>query len=284
MSRIAKNYETTAIQTDKELLPPYDDYFTQETEDSGLKLTGKGPVLINQYQKCVKEFLKETDFTRLSHYRGEICECISHRTQFQEKISEADDDVEKLPVSIFSGFTAGLILTIETANFYIASNPPGIEISGEMATEGAKLLFDISAGFLPEGIYENIKKLGLQWYDGGIICEIIDKRRGFEKIRRAHLKVKQSELGQMPLERERDYLLARYPLLCLEPDPHVTDVARTIAMDANRWEGTSFISDESKIIEYMYTDKYISPMVVPKQEPTEESREKILQFLTEQKD
>jgi hypothetical protein len=282
MSRINENHETVALQTNKELFPPHEDYFTEETEDSGLKLTGKGPVLISQYQKFVKNFLKETDFTRLSQYRGEICECISHRAQFQEKITEADDDIEKLPASIFSGFTPGLILTIDAITFTLVSNPPGIEITGEMTTEGARLLLDVSAGFLPAGLYQEIKKLNVQWYDGGVICAIIDKRRNIEKIRRAHLKVKQSELGQMDIDREREYLLARYPLLCLEPDLHVTDVARAIAADANRWEDTSLIKDQSMMVEYMYTDKYINPMTVPKQESTEKSREKILEFLKNQ--
>ena len=285
-----KEYSSLASQTDPQNYPPEDEALYQIPEN-GPKLSGKGPILIGQYQKCIKNFIKDIDFTRLSPYRSEICECVLHRSQFQEKISQDfDDEIEKLPPSLFSGFNVSLILTIDSTAFLLVSTNPGLEITGDLHTEGWKMIQDISAGYLPSGIFEDLKKLNLTWYDGGLICEIVDKRRKKEKISRVHLRVKANDIGLLTFEREQDYLLNRYPLLCLDPDLHVTDVARTIKADAERWinplsyqpkeinENDEVEKEEKKRVQQTV------PLILPPKESTEESREKLVKFLLQAKD
>ena len=287
-----KEFSTSASQTNPENYPPEDESFVSQTSENFPEISAKGPNLIGQYQKCIKNYIKQTDFARLSPYRSEIFECVLHRAQFQEKIAkESDDDVEKLPPSLFSGFNASLILTIDATAFLLVSTTPGIEITGDLHSEGWKMIQDISAGYLPSGLFEDMRKLSLTWYDGGVICEIVDKRRRKEKVSRVHLRVKASDIGMLTFEREQDYLLNRYPLLCLDPDLHVTDVARTIKADAERWIDPLAYepkdSQEDNEVEEQKQEEFSQeslPVLLPPKESTEESREKLIKFLLQSKD
>ena len=284
-----KEYASTASQVDSTNFSLNEEYYAAKVKDVGPPLSGKGPVLIHQYQKCIKNYLKQVDFAQLSPYRSEICECVNHRAQFQDKISqETDDDIERMVPSIFSGFNVGLVLTIDYSAFILASTSPGLELTGDLNSEGLKMIQDISAGFLPSGIFEDLKKLNLTWYDGGLICEIVDKRRQREKISHVHLKVKSSDIGPLTYEREQDFLLNRYPLLCLDPDLHVTDVARTIKADAERWIQpiTHEVKEQGEDMEDTTPQPQKEPIttLLPPQESTEELRDKLVKYLLQSRE
>lgn len=268
-------------QTEPQLYPAYKTSNTEKTTEPLDEISGRGPILIDQYQEVIKDYISRMNLSHLSPYRKEICECIQQRQQFQNVVyGNRDKDVEKFPVSIFTGLVPSLTLILDQDVFTLTSSTPGLEITGDISTDGQILIYDINRGLLPNGLYESLKKLNLTWYDGGLICEVIDRRRSIEKYRRVHLKVKQSDLGQMPFELEQEFLLNRYPLLCLSPNLQVTNVARTIASDAARWTDPSEQEDASRIAEYVYPDKYIDPVCPTPIESTEEARSKIIKFLT----
>ncbi|EAY08090.1 hypothetical protein TVAG_497130 [Trichomonas vaginalis G3] len=268
-------------QTEPQLLPQYKSSFSKVTTEPMDEISGKGPVLIDQYQEVIKDYVSKLDMSHLSAYRREICECIQLRQQFQNKVyGNTDADVEKLPVSIFSGLTPSLTITFDQDVFSIVSASGGLEITGDISSEGQYLIYDINRGVLPKTLYEAVKKLGLTWYDGGLICEVVDRRRNIEKFRRVHLKVDQSSLEPMSIEREQELLLCRYPLLCLTPDLQVTNFARTIAADAARWTAPEEQEDAARIAEYVYPDKYIEAAKPQPIESTEETRAKILKYLS----
>ena len=136
--------------------------------------------------------------------------------------------------------------------------------------------------------FEDLKKLNLTWYDGGLICEIVDKRRQREKISHVHLKVKSSDIGPLTYEREQDFLLNRYPLLCLDPDLHVTDVARTIKADAERWIQpiTHEVKEQGEDMEDTTPQPQKEPIttLLPPQESTEELRDKLVKYLLQSRE
>jgi hypothetical protein len=113
--------------------------------------------------------------------------------------------------------------------------------------EGTSLLFYVAHGMLRPDLLPQLLELKLTWYDGRLICEVVDQRRALGRAVRTQLRVAEEDLVAFGVDAERQVLLAEYPLLCLEPTPQVANLARAAMADRQRWE-PSQMQSRSKLL------------------------------------
>jgi hypothetical protein len=190
-----------------------------------------------------------TNVSDLSELRGEICERIQRRINFQlSTYGTCSIGLDEAPPNLYSSFSVALYLVIyRDGRFSFSSVTPGIGVAGMIdEEEGRSLLFYISHGMLRPGLLPQLLDLKLTWYDGRLICEVIDYRRALGRSVRTQLRVAEEDIVAFGVEAEQQVLLAQYPLLCLEPTPQVANLARAAIADRRRWE-PSDIEGESKM-------------------------------------
>ena len=194
-------------------------------------------------------YIKNTSKTSISDFRNEVYEKTQRHFAFQiSSYGRISLGFDELPNNDFSNMTPSLFLMIYNDHFTFSSAVPGFNIIGNINDdEGIMLLNCISRGFLVPNSLKILKELNLTWYDGYLICEIVDNRRVIPKTLRTNLKPTSNDIASCGFENEQAFLLAQYPLLCLEPDTKVAELSRTIVNDKNRWQ-VNEISCDSPIV------------------------------------
>lgn len=248
------NYRTATTQVPDEFFPYY------KFEEKSDLATATRTNLLREYHKTVTEYMRSANTSEMSDLRAEICSRIQKRSRFQTNLlGPLSAGLDEPPPNLYSSrrFTASLFLMIfENGQFKFTTctSPPTILCAGRDidGAEGHALLMYISQGILKPGLLRQLLDLNLTWYDGCLICEITDERRKLKRTVRTQLKVAQEDIVEITsstssgLETEQHFLMAQYPLLCLEPDKQVGNVARAAHADRRRWE-PSAVERESKI-------------------------------------
>jgi len=229
------------------------------------------------YYDSVKEFSQNCDYSTLSSYRSELMQSIAHRIQFQEKVfGRTEEGLGPFPETLFSGFIVSLVFSIFDDSFSFCSVNPGFSITGPLVVMYKEYYEPLTSGFLPIGLFPSLIKLDLTWYDGGLICEIVDHRRKLIKATRIMLRINPSEQLDCSPEQEQDYLLSRYPLLCLDPEEEVSVLSRCAYSDKQNFiRPTDGIIDEEAMY-YAKTSK-IEIIQNTKKLSVDELREQVLQ-------
>jgi hypothetical protein len=199
-------------------------------------LSGSGSALFAQYKENLRYYFARLDPHSLSDYRGEVFNRVRQQWVFQRKVfGRASPDYATLPPNAFAGFTVSLYLVIFADHFVLSSSAPGLEVVGNLGGDVVALLAHFDQRVMPPQFLEPLRKLSVVWYDGGLICEISDQRRRCDRPLRVHLRVNPDDIGAGGFELEQEFLLARHPLLCLEPSPQVARVARAAARERGKW-------------------------------------------------
>jgi hypothetical protein len=217
---------------------------------AGSLADARGGELVRLYHRAVADHVQAAHVSDLSELRGEICERMQHRRNYQvSAYGRASIGLDDPPPNLFSSFSVALYLVIyEDGRFAFSSATPGVALGGLIDDdEGRALLFYIAHGVLRPGLLPALLDLKLAWYDGALICEVVDRRRRLGRAVRTHLRVAEEDLVPFGADAEQQVLLAQYPLLCLEPTPQVANDARVAGADRRRWE-PSDIDGESKLL------------------------------------
>jgi hypothetical protein len=211
--------------------------------------SARGGDLLEEFHEKVNSYIQNVIPSDLSELRSEICQRIQRRSQFQlSSFGAVSKDFDEAPLNLYSSLTVGLYLIVfEDGQFQFSSAVPGFSSSGHIDDEeGRSLLFYIGHGMLQTGLLPKLMDIGLTWYDGCLICEVVDQRRRLGRAVRTQLRVAQEDLTSFGLEAEQQVLLQQYPLLCVDPDPQVGRLSRLAFADRQRWEASG-IDCESKM-------------------------------------
>ena len=194
-------------------------------------------VLLDQFYKNVNFFLTHIQRYQISELRSEVYERVKNRSLFQAKVfGNSSTNFDVLPQNSFSSFVVSLHLILKSDSYIFYSSAPGLEIQENYDDHGWFLLEFISKGMLPPNAIDDIKKINLKWYDGGLICQIEDQRRLNIQIMRVLLRLNNSDIVGLGTDSESSYLLARYPYICFDNDIQVSRIARIAANDHIRWK------------------------------------------------
>ena len=208
-----------------------------------------GVTLLEKYHSIVMNYIENVNVAELSSLRSEICEKIQKRLKFQRitygAISKCFDEQ---PLNLYNTFNVSLYLVLYPDHFTFSTVQKGFEISGSIDDEtGQSILSYISRGMLKPGLLDSLKNKNLSWYDGCLICEIIDCRRKNTPTIRTQLRVSPYDINQTGIESEQSYVLAQNPFVCTDPSPAVANIARAAMNDRLRWEVTPS-QNEAKIL------------------------------------
>jgi hypothetical protein len=207
-------------------------------------LSGSGSSLFSQYQSNIQHYFERVDPSSLSDYRAEVFNRVRQQSVFQSKVfGHAAPDYNTLPPNTFSTFAVSLYLVIFTDHFVFSTASAGFEVVGNLGDELVSLLGYFDQQLLPPQLLEQLKKLSVVWYDGGLICEINDQRRQCEMPLRIHLRIHPDDVLAGGFELEQEWLFARFPLLCLEPSLQVGKVARVAAREKGKWKPSPHASE-----------------------------------------
>jgi len=222
-------------------------------KDNPPPLVGSSSVLLDQIHKNVLYHFKAIPKSSMSDLRNEVCDRIKHRALFQTRVfGESTGTFDTLPVNSYSGFTVSLYLILRDGSYSFWTSTGGFEVNGYLNEEGIQLLDYFSQGLLPPRMLDDLRKLPLIWYDGGLVCEIDDQRRAISQVMRTLLRVHHSDLSKLGVDCEQDYLFARYPCLCLDPDIKVSEVSRVFARDNLRWKRSSMYISPKQLVQEKY--------------------------------
>jgi hypothetical protein len=248
----------------------------------------RGGDLVRLYHRAVNDYIQTVNLSNLSELRSEICERIQRRINFQmSTYGTCSIGIDEPPPNLYSSFSVSLYLVIyHDGRFTFSSSTPGIAMSGFIDDdEGRSLLFYISHGILRPGLLSQLLDLKLTWYDGKLICEVIDNRRTLGRAVRTQLRVAEEDVVRFGVEVEQQFLLAQYPLLCLDPTPQVANLARAAVADRRRWE-PSDVEGESKMlfVSRRSPDIFVRPETTPArtqitQEQEDEYRQRMIEKL-----
>jgi hypothetical protein len=135
----------------------------------------------------------------------------------------------------------------------------------EMTNELSGLLNYFDQRLLPPDMLDPLRKLNLVFYDGGLICSIIDQRREHFTPIRLHLRIHPDDIVALGFELEQEYLFASYPLLCLENRIEVFQVSRISARDRDKWKGISARDSAAGFLQREYPSLFVDdvPQVAP---------------------
>lgn len=245
-----------------------------QTSEDPPHLDGTDATLLDQYYQNVNYYIKNLSRASLSTFKNEICNKVRHRSLFQAKVfGKSSTNFDVLPESTFSTFTISLHLVLRPKSFSFFTSNPGIEINDTFSDEGSYLLNFISQGYLPPRLFEEIRKLNLVWYDGGLICEIDDQRRTNCNTIRTLLRVHPTDIAKLGYESEREYLLARYPLISFDNDIQISRVARAASRDRHRWQKEDSIETPKQFVQNHYPQAFLPQKKEDKEEPPEDREE-----------
>ncbi|OHT04558.1 hypothetical protein TRFO_27947 [Tritrichomonas foetus] len=238
------NFCSVATQTPRSFLRPSSAF----SDDHHLH-DCTGGALVEKFHETVLDYIENVNINELSALRGEICERIQKRAKFQRNtygyVSKCFDEQ---PPNLYSAFSVSLYLLLYPDHFVFSTSQKGFEITGSIDDElGRSILSYISRGLLKPGLLAALKNKNLSWYDGCLICEVIDCRRSIPTSVRTQLRVSPLDINQAGFESEQPFILVQNPLVCLDPSPAVANVARVAMSDRLRWEpGDS--TKESKVL------------------------------------
>lgn len=207
-----------------------------------------GGALVDKYHEAVLDYIENVNINELSVLRGEMCERIQKLIKFQRcTFGNVSKCFDEQPQNLYSSLNVSLYLVIDNDHFSFYSAQKGYEVTGSIDDEvGISILSYISRGLLKPGLLQKLKNKNLYWYDGCLICEIIDYRRSVPRSVRTQLKVSQYDIQSYGIECEQQFILAQNPLICLDPSPAVANVARAAMNNRLRWE-PSDTTEESKL-------------------------------------
>ena len=248
--------------------------------DNPPELNGSNATLLEQYYANINFYIENISSTQLSAVRSEMCKKIRHRSIFQTKVfGKASTNFDILPENTFSSFTVSLYLILREKTFTLYTSNPGIEITDSYEESGSYILGFISRGILPPKMLDDVRKLNLVWYDGGLICEIDDQRKKNSKNYRTLLRINQNDIASLGLESESEYLLARYPLLCFDSDIQVAKVARAAERDSLRWKPQDVPETPKQYVEEHYPSLFLEPKKQKKEEQQQEDQKEATQLI-----
>lgn len=259
-------------QTPKELEPYPEAHVFSGSTDMPPPLDGSGSTLLDQYHENIKNYLNHRSPAYLSDYRSEIFLKIRQQATFQSKLfGTSSPNYDRLPSNCFSNFTVSLYLIIFSDHFTFASSAPGIEMTGDLNEEANNILSYISQGLLPPDMFDTLRKMNLVWYDGGLICEVTDQRKPYSHPIRVHVEINPVDMMKCGFEVEQEYLNARYPLICLEPNLQVAQVARIAQKDRLRFKKTEVPQTPSAFMQHEYPALFIEPAIARQKRVRRES-------------
>lgn len=195
--------------------------------------------IVQKYHRAVMDYVQTANTSDMTELRSEICERMQRRATFQiNNFGRVTYGIDEPPPNLFNGFAVSLYLVIfEDGRFTFSTAVPGICISGNIDDdEGTSVLAHVSRGALLPGLLKQLLELSLTWYDGCLLCEVTDRRRTLSRTVWTMLSVAQEDIVDAGMDTEQHVLLAKFPLLCLEPDPEVGRIARVAHADRIRWE------------------------------------------------
>ena len=250
----------------------------------GPELVGSGRVLSDRYRDVLGSFLDQCDPGTLTEYRQEIFNRMRQEKSFQDRVfGRSTPRYDTLPRNSFSSFTASLHLLILPSHFVLSSSPPGLELTGDLEGDLSHLLGYFEDGLLPPKLLEQLRKLNLVWYDGGLVCEVSDQRRETAQQFRMYLRANQTDIAACGFEAEREFLLVQHPLLCLDTSPQVGRVAMVASRDRTKWATTPHAENTpAQFLQMKYPALFIeerAPMQPRERRPDTESDEQLRQKL-----
>lgn len=255
----------------------------QRGGNSPPELVGSGATLLQHYFENIHYHIENIPPSQMSPIRVEVCKKIRHRALFQTKVfGKASTNFDFLPENTFSTFTVSLYLILKDKTFSLFTSNHCIEITDTISGHGSYILDYISCGYLPPMMLDDVRKLNLVWYDGGLICEIDDQRTKNYKVSRTLLRVSQSDITELGPESESEYLLARYPLISFDPDVQISRVARAAKRDALRWKEENVPVTPKRYVEEHYPSIFLKPREEKKEEPPPEDHEEATKLLLSQ--
>lgn len=247
------------------------------------ELIGSGATLLEKYYKNINFYFENIPPSQMSAFRLEVCKKIRHRALFQTKIfGKSSTNFDILPENTFSSFIASLYLILKEKTFSLFTSNHCLEITDTFDDHGSYVLDYISRGYLPPMMLDDVRKLSLVWYDGGLICEIDDQRKKNSRISRTLLRVNQSDIAALGPDSESEYLLARYPLLSFDADVQISKVARAAKRDALRWKEERVPETPKKFVEEHYPSIFLKPKEEKKEEVPPEDPEEATKLLLNQ--
>ncbi|EAY00670.1 hypothetical protein TVAG_208620 [Trichomonas vaginalis G3] len=246
-------------------------------------LNGSDATLLDQYYANIKYFINDTPKSTLSQLRSEICDKIRHRSLFQSKVfGKSSTNFDVLPENAYSTFSVSLHLILRPKTFSFFTTNPGIDVTESFEDEGAHILDFISRGYLPPRMFEELRKLNLVWYDGGLICEIDDQRRNNGNVMRTLLSVAPSDIAALGPECESEFLLVKYPLISFDSDIQISKVSRIASSDALRWKTINAEETPKQYVQEHHPSIFLKNVDKPKEAKAEEDPDASAKALLEQ--
>jgi hypothetical protein len=255
----------------------------QRGANSPPELIGSGATLLRNYFENIHYHIENIPSSQMSPIRVEVCKKIRHRTIFQTKVfGKTSMNFDILPENTFSTFTVSLYLILKDKTFSLFTSNRCLEINDTIKGHGSYILDYISCGYLPPMMLDDVRKLNLMWYDGGLLCEIEDQRTKNCKISRTLLRISQSDIAELGPESESEFLLARYPLISFDADVQISRVARAASGDALRWKEESVPVTPKRFVEENYPSIFLKPKEEEKEEKPPEDPEEATNLLLSQ--
>lgn len=272
---------SVGVQTDKRLI----NVINKETDEmmypSGI--SGTGIICLKQFYQFLEDFLLNSDLSSFSEYKREVLESIKSRIDYNKKIlNEKEYDFEYRSVGLFSNLITSAFLIINEKIFHFYTIDHSYEFTGDIINDFPNFILCVCDGFLPPGIFSSIYRSKLNWYDGGLICEVIDKKHLIEYPIKIYLRVKSTELHILPPDKESEFLLNKFPVLNLDNNIQVTNIKRHLFNDAYRFPIFSDIKRYSTLAEYIHADRYApKEQEIVEEEDFETIRLKALKFISQ---
>lgn len=210
-----------------------------------------GGTLIEKYHETVLDYIENVNINELSALRSEICERIQKRIKFQRcTFGNISKSFDEQPQNLYSVFNVSLYLVLYPDHFTFSTSQKGYEITGSIDDKlGRSILSYVSRGLLKPGLLTILKNKdllkNLSWYDGCLICEIIDCRRAVSRRVRTQLRISQYDIQPYGIDSEQSFILAQNPLICLDTSTSVANVARAAMRDRLRWEPEDLMSESN---------------------------------------
>ena len=245
-----------------------DDKMTNGAGDDGIDPSFQYPppldshsneILLDQFYENVNYYLINMQKYQISELRNEVYDMTKNRSLFQAKVfGKSSTNFDIIPQSAFSSLVVSLHLILKEDSFIFFTSCPGLEIQENYDDKGRFLLDFISKGFLPPNAFEDLKKVNLKWYDGGLICQIEDQRRQNMNVIRILLRLNNADITKFGAENESSYLLARYPYLSFDNDLQISRISRIAANDHLRWkENKNRIETPKEFVQLNYPSLFI---------------------------
>ena len=279
------SFYSQGIPGSQEIQANYDCFNGQYVTNNPPELNGSNATLLDQYYANINYHIENVPSTQMSAVRNDLCKRVKRKTIFQTKVfGKTSYNFDVLPENAYSSFTVSLYLILNENTFTFYPSNPGFEITDSFEESGSYILGFISNGLLPPSMLDDIRKLNLVWYDGGLICEVNDRRKKNERIFRTLLRVSQSDIAKLGTDVESEYLLARYPLLCFDADIQISKVARVAERDRLRWMKDEAPETAKNYVQEHYPSIFLEPKkekeVPEKKETPEEATKLILDQLS----